>query len=257
MQVQPVNIMFLERKGLPRLAYVHTPARAESENLPMVVFLGGYRSDMTGTKASFVEERCKARGQEFLRFDYSGHGQSGGKFEDGTIGAWKNDALDIIDHFAKRPVILVGSSMGGWIAFLVALARPGLVAGMIGIAAAPDFTEELYRHLSDTEKDELKKTGAVRIPNDYSDEPYYFTSAFYEEAKDYLVLNKQRSLPFPVCLLQGKQDKDVPWQTTEKIKSVFSSPDLSVILIEEGDHRLSRPEDLEILDRQVLALSKI
>lgn len=257
MQVQPVNIMFLERKGLPKLAYVHTQASEEGKNLPVVVFLGGYRSDMTGTKAMYLEAQCRARGQAFLRFDYSGHGQSGGKFEDGTMGAWKYDALDMIDHFVKEPVILVGSSMGGWIALLVAIARPGLVAGLIGIAAAPDFTEELYGHLSKAQKEELEKSGRVQIPNDYSDEPYPFSKEFYQEAKDHLVLTRPRTFSFPVRLLQGKKDMDVPWQTTEKIRSVFSSTDFSVILIEEGDHRLSRPEDLEILDRQVRAISKI
>lgn len=257
MQVQPTAPAYLERPGQSRLAYVHTQAGENGENLPLVVFLGGYRSDMTGTKATFLETQCKARGQAFLRFDYSGHGQSGGKFEDGTMGAWKYDALDMIDHFAKQPVVLIGSSMGGWIALMVALARPGLVAGLIGIAAAPDFTEELYGHLSAAQKEELEKTGKASIPNDYSDEPYHFTKLFYEEAKQHLVLNKSRALPFPVRLLQGKKDLDVQWKTTEKIKSVFSSPDFRITLIDEGDHRLSRPEDLDLLDRQVQTLSGI
>jgi pimeloyl-ACP methyl ester carboxylesterase len=247
-----MQVQFLTRCGLPRLAYIYTPGKG-----PVVIFLGGYRSDMTGTKAVFLEEQCKARGQGFLRFDYSGHGQSGGTFAGGTIGSWKEDALAMIDTFADAPVILVGSSMGGWMALLAALVRPGLVCGMVGIAAAPDFTEEIYSHLTAAQKAELEKNGRVSVPNDYSDQPYEYTKAFYDEAKSHMVLNQPRTLAFPVRLIQGRRDKDVPWETAVKIQKNFASPDFDIIFIEDGGHRLSRPEDLEIIDREVRCVSEV
>jgi pimeloyl-ACP methyl ester carboxylesterase len=247
-----MNIQYLERSGRPRLAYVYT--RGTNKQLPPVVFLGGYRSDMSGTKATYLEQQCKSRGQTFLRFDYSGHGASEGKFSDGTIGAWKQDAQDIINHVIKEPAILVGSSMGGWMALLFAIARPDLVKGLIGIAAAPDFTEEIYSHLTTAQKIELEKTGRVSVPNDYSDEPYHFTKAFYQEAKHHMVLDTPRTFDFPVRLIQGKQDKDVPWHTALKIQKNFTSPDFDILLIEDGDHRLSRPEDLETIGRMLCSI---
>jgi pimeloyl-ACP methyl ester carboxylesterase len=250
-----MKVQHLTRENPPKLAYIHTPASGDGIKYPPVIFLGGYRSDMTGTKALYLEEMCRARGQEFVRFDYSGHGQSEGEFENGTIGVWKNDALAIIDKFAHKPVILVGSSMGGWMALLAAIARPGLVCGLVGIAAAPDFTEDIYSRLSLSQQAELHQKGRVSVPNDYSNEPYNFNMAFYVEAKNHMILSKKRTFAFPVRLVQGKEDKDVPWQTAEKIKEAIGSPDFKIIYIEDGGHRLSRPEDMEIIGNAAKELS--
>lgn len=253
-----MQVQYLERSGKPELAYIHTPAGA-ARKYPAVMFMGGYRSDMTGTKATYLEGVCKARGQGYLRFDYSGHGASGGRFEEGTVGSWREDALDILEHvFGSQPVVLVGSSMGGWIALLCALARAGQVRGLIGIAAAPDFTEDLYRNrLDDDQRKVLMDTGKVEIPNDYSDEPYHFTRAIYEEAKKHLLLNRKQAVDFSIRLIQGLQDKDVPWETAVRIQNAFEPPDMDIVFVEDGDHSLSRPEDLELIDREIKALCGI
>ncbi len=244
-----MEIQYLQRKNAPKLAYVHTPAT--KAGYPPVVFLGGYRSDMTGTKAIYFEQQAQARGQEYLRLDYSGHGQSGGKFEDGTIGAWRDDALAVIDHVIREPFIIVGSSMGGWMALLVAVVRPDKIRGLIGIAAAPDFSEDIYASLTPAQQEELQATGKTAVPNDYSDQPYHVTKAFYDEAKTHLLLDKPRSFPFPMKLIQGRQDADVPWQTAVRIQKTFGRAQEDVIFIEDGDHRLSRPQDVVLIDAEI------
>lgn len=251
------HIQYLERKNDNTLAYVYAPGDDKGKSLPLVMFLGGYRSDMQGTKVLYLEEQCKARGQPFLRFDYSGHGDSHGRFEDGTIGSWLNDALAVFDMVNPQSAVLVGSSMGGWIALLAALQRQGIVKGVIGIAAAPDFTEDLYGRLNAGQQRELEKKGITAIPNDYSDEPYQFTKSFYEEAKAHLLLVRKRPIDFSLRLLQGMQDKDVPWQTALRIQEAFECDQSDITFIEDGDHRLSRPEDLAILDKEVKILSGI
>jgi len=161
----------LKRPNKPDIAYIYTPPAGKGAALPQVIFLGGFKSDMAGTKAVYLEEQCKARGQGYLRLDYSGHGYSGGKFEDGTIGSWKNDALAVIDHLQLRDVILVGSSMGGWISLIMTVQRPDLVKAVIGIAAAPDFTDDMwFNRLDDKLRAEITLNGKVAIPNDYSDD---------------------------------------------------------------------------------------
>lgn len=250
------DVAFLKRSGLADLAYVYTPAQGGGAGLPTVMFLGGYRSDMNGTKATALEQFCRERGQAFLRFDYSGHGRSGGTFEEGTIGQWIADARDVLDHIGPERVLLVGSSMGGWIALNLVKSREQNVCGLIGIAAAPDFTEDLYRcALDDAGRETLHREGAVAIANDYSDEPYFFSLNFYEEAKNHRVLDNAQSVSFPIVLLQGKRDLDVPWQTAHRIAERFLSPDFEIVMIEDGDHRLSRPEDLARLDEAVRKIS--
>jgi len=254
-----MDIRYLERTGKPKLAYRYTPPGDKGASMPLVMFCGGYRSDMEGTKATYLEEQCQKRGQAYLRFDYSGHGSSEGRFEDGTIGSWSADAMDVLDHVitgSGRQVLLVGSSMGGWVALLIALRRSGLIKGMVGIAAAPDFTEVIYKSLSQDQKYELQQNGETSVPNDYSDEPYIFTKAFYEEAKDNLVLKKKHQIDFPVRLIQGMQDKDVVWQTAVDIQNNFEGHMVDIAFVEEGDHRLSRPQDLELIDREIAALSR-
>lgn len=246
----------LEREGQPNLTYIYTPATGAGTKLPLVMFCGGYRSDMNGTKATYLEAQCAARGQGYVRFDYSGHGQSEGEFADGTIGSWAQDAIDILDHVAKGPVLVVGSSMGGWIALLLAKRRSGTVQGVVGIAAAPDFSEDIFNRLSPKDQDTLLTEGVVAVPNDYSDTPYHYTKAFYEEAKAHLLLDSPQNVDFPMRLLQGMQDKDVPWEVAVKIQKNYSGADVDILFIDDGDHSLSRPEDLELINREVMSLSE-
>lgn len=249
------RVQKLPRPGQPGLAYVYTESAGEGKKLPLLMFCGGYRSDMNGTKALYLEERCRSRGQAFLRFDYSGHGQSEGRFADGTIGAWAQDATDILNHVSPAgPAILAGSSMGGWIALLLALNWKGTLTGLVGIAAAPDFTEEVHARLSNAQKKELDEKGIVRAENDYSDEPYEFTHALYDEAKKHMVLDRPRRIDCRMILIQGMKDKDVPWETAVKIQKTFSTGDVDVVFVEDGGHRLSRPEDLEVIDREIRSL---
>lgn len=245
-----MTISYLRREGKPDLAYVYSEGDADK---PLVVFCGGYRSDMGGTKAIYLEEQCRMRGQAYLRFDYSGHGDSEGEFEDGTIGDWAADALAVLDHVNPKSVILVGSSMGGWMALLIAKARPDMVKALVGIAAAPDFTEDMFARLDDEQRAEMMAKGFVKVPNDYSDEPYHYSRQFYEEAKAHLVLGSKNEVSYPIRLVHGKQDVDVPWALAEKTKASYQG-DVEIIYVEDGDHRLSRPQDLELIDSVVQSL---
>lgn len=237
------------------IAYVKVPASAGGAALPTVIFMGGYRSDMEGTKALFLQAQCAARGQDFVRFDYGGHGVSGGAFADGTIGSWTDDALAVIDHLTDGKVILVGSSMGGWISLLCALKRPDRVAGLIGLAAAPDFTREVIERLSDDHKRQLTEKGYFEEPNDYSDEPYIFTQKLLDDGHARCLLDKPINLTIPVRLIQGMRDTDVEWQKAHRIKNAITGDDVEVILLETADHRLSRDEDLVVLGRILADLS--
>lgn len=249
-----MTIQYLERKNKPKLAYCYTAAAVAG--LPTVMFLGGYRSDMTGTKALYLEEQCRARGQEFVRFDYSGHGKSEGEFEDGTIGVWKEDARAILDHVVPEgKVILAGSSMGGWVALLLALECPQRIAGLFGIAAAPDYTRTIHESLNEAQRRELDEKGYLRIPNDYSDEPYFVTKAMIEDGERQCLLDRVHTLTVPARLVQGMKDNDVPWQTAYRIKNAMKGSDVKVLLVENGNHRLSRPEDLALIDTQVREMS--
>jgi pimeloyl-ACP methyl ester carboxylesterase len=221
---------------------------------PTVVFLSGFRSDMTGDKATALATFCAARGTAMLRFDYSGHGSSGGRFEDGTIGRWTEDALAVIDRQTEGPLILVGSSMGGWIALLAALARPDRIAGLIGIAAAPDFTEALmWEAMTFAERAALMRDGVVHAPSQYG-EPYPITRALIEDGRTRLLLNAPIAIDCPVRLLHGQQDPDVPWEMALRIAEQLNSVDVQVTLVKDGDHRLSRPQDLALLRRSLAAL---
>lgn len=245
------RVSYLEREGKSRLAYSLNKSR--KTDLPMVVFLHGFKSDMSGTKALFLEQQCVARGQGFLRFDVSGHGVSGGAFEDGTISAWRDDALALIDHVTRGRLIIVGSSMGGWLALLLGRARPERIAGLIGLAAAPDFTAEIYESLTEEQRAEMAETGLVRVPNEYSDEPYIFTQALIEDGKQNLLLDgKKRAYPFPIHLIQGKEDDSVPWEKALAIRDMIADDSkVEITFIDDGDHRLSRPEDLRLIDKAV------
>jgi pimeloyl-ACP methyl ester carboxylesterase len=215
---------------------------------PGVVFLGGFMSDMTGTKAEWLEGFAGRAGLPCLRFDYSGHGASERAFTDGTIGGWLGDALDVLDQLTEGPQVLVGSSMGGWLALLAALRRPERIRGIVGIAAAPDFTEDLiHSEPSDDERAALTRDGIIHRPSDYGETPYPITRKLIEEARAHLLLRGVIALRCPIQLLQGLADPDVPWRTAIRILEQVESPAAAATLIKDGDHRLSRPEDLERL----------
>jgi len=220
---------------------------------PTVVFLPGYRSDMTGDKATALDALCAQTGYAMLRFDYSGHGSSGGRFEDGTIGIWTQDALTAIDHLTEGPLVLAGSSMGGWIAMLCALARRDRIAALVGIAAAPDFTETLVAMLSFQQRAKLMREGMVHLASQYGD-PTPITRALIEDGRNHLLLDAPIALDCPVRLLQGQADPDVPWELALRIATRITSADVHVTLVKDGDHRLSRPQDLALLCGTVGAL---
>ena len=245
-------VMFLKRQGLPDVAYQRTGG--ENRDLPTVVFMGGFRSDMTGTKAEFLSNACAARGQQYVRFDYSGHGQSGGDFIEGTIGSWVDDALAIVDSQTQGPLIIVGSSMGGWIALRTALLRASRVKGLIGLAAAPDFTRDIPKMMTDAQKEEMRTNGYFTEPNDY-DSSYIFTKKLLEEGEKHCLLDSPIPIDCPVRLIQGMKDSDVPWQTAHRIANALTTDDKKVYLREEGTHRLSSEDDLALLDTLVLELS--
>lgn len=235
------------------IAYRHDePVQFQpNPNQPNLLFLPGFFSDMTGSKASFLAARCVADGRRLTRFDYSGHGQSSGKFIDGCIGDWLADAIAVVDTLTTGKLILVGSSMGGWIMLLLALARPERVAGLVGIAAAPDFTQDLvWELLTPTQKHEMQTNGVLYEPSEYGT-PLPYTYKLVEEGRKHLLLRGPIPITCPVRLIQGKLDNDVPWQTAEKLAVQLQSKDVHITYIEDGDHRLSRDADLEILWREV------
>jgi pimeloyl-ACP methyl ester carboxylesterase len=223
---------------------------------PGIVFCGGYRSDMTGTKALFLEDYCRSRGRAYVRFDYFGHGQSIGNFAQGTIGRWRDDSLAILDSVTEGPQILVGSSMGGWIMLLAALARPERIAALVGVAAAPDFTEDLLpARLTSEQRRQIDEQGAVTLPSDYDPAGYVYTRALIEDGRRHLLLRASIGISVPVRLLHGLADASVPWQTSLRIAEYLASTDVTVNLIKNGDHRLSTDADLARLARTLDALA--
>ncbi|WP_370222570.1 alpha/beta hydrolase [Pararhodobacter marinus] len=233
-----------------RLAYVQTPGTGTG-----VVFLGGFRSDMTGTKAQFLEAWAKQNGRPFLRFDYSGHGQSSGDFLDGAIGDWFEDAQAAISGLTTGRQVLVGSSMGGWISLLCARAMPERIAALVGIAAAPDFTEDsMWAGFDAAQRDALVTTGQVALPSDYDDGPYIITRRLIEDGRTRLVLRDPLDLPFPVRLLQGTADEDVPVSVALRLLDHAEGPDIRLTLVKGADHRFSEPDNLALLARTLDAL---
>ncbi|MEM7171137.1 MAG: alpha/beta hydrolase [Pseudomonadota bacterium] len=239
---------FLPRDGGHQVAY-HRQSAAKGRLGPGLVFLGGFMSDMSGTKAIALEAYAADRGCAFLRFDYLGHGLSSGAFEEGTIGRWKDDALAALDHLTDGPQVLVGSSMGGWISLLVARERPERVAGLVGIAAAPDFTQAMWRGFNPGQRNQLMNEGRLEQPSDYSDEPYIITRDLIEDGRKNLLLDGPIPISCPVRLLQGQKDEAVPWETAQKISDALASDDVEVTIVKGGDHRLSEPHDLDRLNR--------
>jgi pimeloyl-ACP methyl ester carboxylesterase len=225
---------------------------------PGVVILGGFRSDMTGTKASFLEDFCHRRGRAYVRFDYFGHGASSGDFALGTIGRWAEDAIAVIDSLTEGRQILVGSSMGGWIMLLAALARPERTHALIGIAAAPDFTEDLlWPRLDEGQRRQLRETDAVTLPSEYDPAGYTYRRAVFEDGKRHLVMRGAIALNCPVRLLHGMRDDGVPWRTSLALAERLNSGDVAVTLVKDGDHRLSREADLGRLGRTLDELLEV
>ena len=220
---------------------------------PGVVFLGGFRSDKEGTKALALEAWAQAEGRAFLRLDYSGHGQSSGDFLDGCIGDWFEDARAAVLELTEGPQVLVGSSMGGWISLLMAREYPEKVAGLVTIAAAPDFTEDgMWAEFSEAQRRELMEAGQVALPSDYSDEPYIITRRLIEEGRQRLVLRSPLILPMPVRMLQGTADADVPVSVAVRLIDHAEGPDIRLTLVKDADHRFSSPECLKLIELSVL-----
>ncbi|WP_316014013.1 alpha/beta hydrolase [Roseobacter sp. HKCCA0434] len=219
---------------------------------PGVVFLGGFRSDMGGTKAVALEVWARETGRAFLRFDYTGHGDSSGEFEAGAIGDWARDAMDAIGALTEGPQILVGSSMGGWISLLVAREMPERVAALVGIAAAPDFTEDsMWAGFDDAQRTALMQEGRVALPSEYDDGPYIITRRLIEEGRDSLVLRERLDLPFPVRLLHGTADVDVDMSRPLKLMEHATCDDLRLTFVKGADHRFSTPDCLALIMRNV------
>ena len=221
---------------------------------PTVVFLPGFASDMAGSKAVALDAFCDEHRVGLLRLDYSGHGASGGAFAEGSIGRWRDDALLLIDRLTTGRLLLVGSSMGGWIGLLLALARPDRVAGLVGIAAAPDFTERLiWPSLPPPARAALLRDGHLDLPSPHGP-PTRITRTLSEDGRRHLLLDAPIALEAPVRLLHGQQDPDVPWETALTLAGQLTSADVQVTLVKDGEHRLSRPADLALLCRTVESL---
>ncbi|MBX3506555.1 MAG: alpha/beta hydrolase [Parvibaculum sp.] len=232
---------------------IETPAKPKGPT--GLTWLGGFKSDMTGTKAKALAAWARGADRHLLRFDYYAHGQSSGDFRKATIGRWREDALAAIDALAEGPQILIGSSMGGWMALLAALARPERVKGLVLIAPAPDFTEELmWKGFAEEIKETLTRDGIYREPSDYSDEPYEITMKLIEEGRNHLILGAPIPLTCPVRILQGMKDPDVPWQHAMRLVDALQSADVTINLSKSGDHRLSAPDDIARLVRVVETL---
>jgi len=215
---------------------------------PDVLFLSGFRSDMDGSKALALDAWAARTGRALVRFDYSGHGRSGGRFEDGTIGRWLEESLAVLDGLCRRPVILVGSSMGGWLALLVARARRGAAAGLVLVAPAPDFTTRLLEPSLDAEaRAALARDGVWMRPSAYGDGPYPVTRALIEDSRAHLLLDRPIEVGCPVHILQGVRDEAVPWSYATELVSKLAGEEVVLTLIKDGDHRLSRPQDVERL----------
>lgn len=245
-----IAIAYLQRPDRPRLAYRYRPAAPNRAGAPTIVFLPGYMSDMDGTKALALDAWAAEHGHAMLRFDYAGCGSSEGAFEEQALTDWLGDALAMID-IADGPVVLVGSSMGGWLMLLAALARPERMHGLVGIAVAPDFTMWGF---SQEEKMTILSEGRLERPSEYGPEPMVTTRTFWQSGEANRLLHGPIAISCPVRLLHGQSDPDVPWQYGLETAKQIGSSDVQTILIKDGDHRLSRDRDIALLIDQVAGL---
>lgn len=239
------------REGADYLAYLRDePDKAAGPT--GVTWLGGFKSDMTGTKASALSQWAQESQRAFLRFDYFAHGQSSGDFTQGTISHWREDAVAAFDALTQGPQIVVGSSMGGWIALLLALARPERVKALILIAPAPDFTEDLmWNGFSPEIRETIMREGRYEQPSDYDDDPYVITRLLIEDGRQHLLLGAPLALSCPVRILQGMADPDVPWQHAMRLVEMIAHEDVTIHLSKSGDHRLSTPTDIARLCHEI------
>ncbi len=236
-----------------RIAYRRTIGQTDKAG---IVWLGGFHSDMQGEKASSLHDHAQRARRSFLRFDYQGHGESSGRFEDGTIGRWRGDALAAIDQLTAGPLVLVGSSMGGWMALLVALARRDRVAGVTLLAPAPDFTERLmWSRFDDDQRQQIMEQGFWTRPSGYDPAGYPITRALIEEGRSWNIMDEQIHITVPIRILHGGLDDDVPWSHSLELVGQLKSTDIVWSLIKDGDHRLSRPQDIERMISTVLQLA--
>lgn len=241
----------LQRENGATIAYHHSPGRG-----PGVIFCTGFKSDMQGTKALALDADCRARGVQFTRFDYQGHGESSGEFVDGTIGEWRDDTLAILDSVTDGPQIVVGSSMGGWIGLLAAVARPEKVVGFVGIAAALDMARRIWDRIDDATKRLLETEGVWMRPSEYDPAGYPITLKLIEEGRNHLLLPGPIPFTGPVRLLHGQRDDAVPWELSLDTAAALASEAVEVTFIKDGDHRLSRDEDIARLLRTVGEISE-
>ncbi len=226
----------------------------EGDNdLPPIVFLCGFKSDMGGSKAEWLQDYCVANNRTYLRFDYFAHGQSDGDFKNYTISRGVMDSVFMMNEFIKRPAIVIGSSMGGWIAMRLIQMMPDLIHGFIGIAAAPDFTRKIYAQLDDGHLNQLQEKGYIEEDSGY-DEPYIFTQALFDDGESQSVMDRPIEFDGAVHLIQGKEDTSVDWHVPDAINTVFDGR-AEITLIDDGDHSLSRPQDLDILQGAIEKMS--
>jgi len=233
-----------------KLAYHHNPGRE-----PGVLFCTGFRSDMTGGKAVSLGASCRDRDQQYTRFDYRGHGQSSGVFADSTIGDWLNDTVAILDSVTTGPQIVVGSSMGGWIAFLLARARPHRIAAIVTIAPAVDMTQRTLANLPDDAKHQLEENGVWMRPSEYEPDGYPITQKLLDEGAGHILLNDPIPFAGPVRILHGMQDDAVPWSLSLDISDALVSNDVEITFVKDGDHRMSEPNGIKRLLSMVSAVS--
>jgi pimeloyl-ACP methyl ester carboxylesterase len=223
---------------------------------PGLMFLGGFRSDMSGTKATALDDFAAATGRAYTRFDYRGHGASSGRFEELALGDWIADGLEVLDRVAEGPQILIGSSMGAWVALHLALLRPGRMAGLVTMAAAPDFTEELiWARLDEGQRERMRREGRIERPSAYAPEPDILTLRLIEDGRSHLLLGRPIALPCPARLIHGTADADVPWVFSLRLLDRLQSADARLTLIKDGDHRLSEPPQIEAMLAAVAELA--
>ena len=258
MQKEPQFLTVGKGETEREIAFLH--AQADNGSLPRggVMWLSGFKSDMAGSKAVAVADWASRNGVACTRHDYSGHGRSGGAFENACLSDWLEETLAVFDACCKGPTVVIGSSMGGWLAMLLTLARreTGLIKGLVLIAPAADFTEELmWKHrFTDEMRQTIMETGRFEQPSAYSEEPYVITRKLIEDGRKHLILDRQLRSGCPVAILQGVQDPDVPWQHAQRLAEALPLDDVSFTLIPDGDHRLSRPQDIELLLKTIKGL---
>jgi pimeloyl-ACP methyl ester carboxylesterase len=239
------DISILKLSDNNYIAYHKTEGK---KNKPTVIFLGGFMSDMTGNKAIALEKFCQDATYSFIRFDYFGHGQSSGDFVNGTISRWKNNVLSVIDELSEGDLVLVGSSMGGWLMLLATLERINRVVGLIGVASAPDFTEHLiWDKFTDKQKQELHEKGLIEVKSEYGKAPYPISLQLIEDGRKNLILDHKININCPVRLIHGLKDMDVPSSISVKLSEQLTTDNICLNLIQDGDHRMSEPQHLELL----------